>query len=471
MSTYAGPLRRSFTQDVWKSMPAGGRATPMKKGRTFPEDLASHPKEEALMDERYHSSRLVDADPDDEIGSALERLAREGARLMLQRALEAEVEEFLGRQPYGRGPEFHGYRNGHQRPRQVAIGTWAVELQAPRVSDVPESEPGFVSGILPKRRQLSVHTQQLFAQLYLEGLSSGDFEPVFRKLLGSRAHLSANTILRLKETWAGEYEAWCQRSLDDADFIYVWADGIYLGAGLEKENSCLLTLLGARADGSKELLAMEIGYRESKDSWAGLLRGLRDRGLNQPKLFIGDGNLGLWAAQADVFPGARRQRCWNHRWLNVQDKLPKRLQPTVRQRLAEVWLAPTRKQCESRRDQLADWLRQSGQPSAAETLHRDWDDFVSFYDFPHEHWFHLRTSNPIESVFAGVRLRTQVAKRARKRENALYLVFKVVQRLSRNWRCLNGEPALCTAVATGAVFKDGLLQQQPESSGEQGVAA
>lgn len=406
---------------------------------------------------RYHVNEVDGPKVVGEIVDALDQLAREGARLILERALSAEVDEFLGRERYARGGEFRGYRNGHGRPRTVGIGTWAVPVKAPRVCDVPEEMPAFESAILPKRKRLSLETQKLFCQLYLEGLSSGDFEPVFRQLLGETAPLSANTILRLKEEWEQEYEAWRQRSLELERFVYVWADGIYLGAGLEKENSCLLTIVGARADGTKELLAMEIGYRESKASWGDVLRDLRDRGLRAPLLAIGDGNLGIWGALGEVFPTTRRQRCWNHRLLNLKDKLPKRLHKEVSPSLYELYQAPTRKRCESLRDELAAWLRGEGQAAAADTLGRDWEDFVTFYDFPQEHWLHLRTTNPLESVFAGVRLRTDVAKRARKRENALYLVYKIVKRLSHNWRALNGGPRLMQMVAAGACFTDGIL--------------
>jgi transposase-like protein len=309
-----------------------------------------------------------------------------------------------------------------------------------------------------------METQKLFARLYLEGLSSGDFEPVFRQLLGETAPLSATTVLRIKEEWQAEYEAWRGRPLENERFLYVWVDGIYLGAGLEKEKSCLLTLLGARADGSKDLIAMELGYRESKSSWADVLRGLSARGLRAPLLLIGDGNLGIWGAQIEVWPETKRQRCWNHRLLNLVDKLPKRLQPEVSARLYELYQSPTQTLCERQRDELVAWLRQERQEPAVQTLRRDWDDFVTFYDFPQEHWIHLRTTNPLESVFAGVRLRTDVAKRARKRENALDLVFKVVQRLGRNWRALNGGPSLIQMVAAGAVFRDGLLQESVQAT-------
>ncbi len=409
---------------------------------------------------RYHVTEVVGSKVAGEIVDALDEVAREGARRMLHQALEAEVAEHLGRERYARTGEFRGNRNGHARERTLGIGTWAVPVRPPRVSDVPEGMPAFASKILPKRTRLSMETQRLFARLYLEGLSSGDFEPVFRQLLGERAPLSPNTILRLKEEWEQEYQAWTVRSLQDEVFAYVWMDGIYLGAGLEKEKSCLLTIVGARSDGSKELLAMALGYRESEASWADVLRSLRDRGLRCPILFIGDGNLGAWKALGEVFPKARHQRCWNHRAMNIKDKLPKRMHAEVGAKLSELYAAPTRAECERQRDDLVDWLRGEQQTSAAQTVLRDWDDFVTFYDFPADHWIHIKTTNPLESVFSGVRLRTDVAKRARHRENALYLVYKIVRRLSRNWRALNGGPNLMAMVVAGETFKDGMLQDR-----------
>ncbi|MDH4334910.1 MAG: IS256 family transposase [Chloroflexota bacterium] len=398
----------------------------------------------------------LDEQPAAVVNTTLEELAREGARRMLERALAAEVDEFLGRSRYQRRLlAEHGYRNGYGRPRAVAIGTWPVDVRAPRVRDLPEDLEPFHSSILPRRRMFSAETQRLFARLYLEGLSSGDFEPAFRELLGETAPLSSSTILRLKDEWAAEYAAWRVRPLS-ARYAYIWADGIYLGAGVELENSCLLVVVGAREDGRKELLAMELGYRESTASWATALRDLRDRGMAAPLLACGDGGLGLWAALDEVFPTTRHQRCWNHRVLNVLDKVPKRLWPETRRRLREAWSSESRVECELRRDALVRWLEAHGQTSAAETVLRDWDDFVTFYDFPAEHWIHLRTSNPIESLFAGVRLRTDVAKRMRRRENALYLVFKVAQRLEHSWRPLNGGLTVMTLLLGGARFVDGV---------------
>jgi putative transposase len=396
------------------------------------------------------------------IDETLEAIAREGARRMLERALHAEVDAHLGRSRYDRVADFTGYRNGYGREREVTIGTWSVEVRPPRVSDTPTHIPPFRSSILPRGRALSSETQRLFARLYLEGLSSGDFEPAFRELVGERAPLSSSTILRLREDWKAEYAAWRVRPITER-FAYIWCDGLYLGVGSELEHSCLLVIVGARADGRKELLAMELGYRESTDSWADVLRALRDRGLTAPLLAIGDGALGLWAALRDVFPETRHQRCWNHRAMNLADKVPKRLQPELRHQLRSVWNAPSRSECELRRDELGRWLHARGQDPAAETLYRDWDDFTTFFDFPAEHWTHLRTSNPVESIFAGVRIRTNVAKRLRRRDSALCLVFKVVQRLEHAWRPLNGGLTVMTLVLRGERFVDGIYVPRFES--------
>ena len=395
-----------------------------------------------------------------EVGEALEDLVRRGAQEMLRRALEQEVDSFLERGRHERSMTFRGYRNGYAPGRSVGSGLGAVVVKAPRVRDVPpEVAPeGYRSAILPRYQRRTQAQCRLFAQLYLEGLSSGDFEPVFRALLGEDAPLSASAILRLKDTWKAEYEDWKQRPLDVHRYAYLWFDGIYVGCGQEREKTVLLCVLGAREDGSKELLALEEGYRESTASWQGVLRSLRDRGMAPALLGIGDGGLGAWAALTEVFPSTRHQRCWNHRVLNVQDQLPKRLQGEARNELRALWEAPTRTECEARRDAYIAKLRAQKQEAAAATVLRDWEDFVTFYDFPQEHWLHLRTTNAIESVFAGVRLRTNVAKRMGKRENALYLVFKIVERLGQNWRALNGGRTLMTLVLEGRRFIDGVLE-------------
>jgi len=382
---------------------------------------------------------------------------------MLAAALEAEVTTFLGRGRHERGGPFRGYRNGYHEARELTVGVGVVDVRVPRIANVPaEVAPaGYRSQIVQRYQRASAGTQELFARLYLEGLATGDFEPVFRELVGETTALSANAVVRLKERWADEYTTWQDRSLGEHRYAYVWADGVYLGAGLERENSALLCILGAREDGTKELLAMHLGYRESTASWSEVLRALRNRGLAAPLLAIGDGGLGLWAALREVFPTTQHQRCWNHRVLNMLDKLPKRLQPEARGRLREINTATTQTECERLRTAYVADLVSQGQAAAADTLMRDWADFVTFYQFPQEHWIHLRTSNPIESIFSGVRLRTDAAKRLRQREAALYLVFKIVERLSRNWRTLNGGATLMTLLLEGCVFKDGVLQPRP----------
>lgn len=412
------------------------------------------------MHPAYQTPTAGDTDLRSEAAEQLEVLVRDAARAIVERLLAAEVDEYLGRARYERGSTFRGYRNGYAREREIGMGTWSLPVRAPRIADAPADRPRFRSAILPARRYWTRSAQSLFVSLYLEGLSSGDFEPVFRHLLGERAPLSPNTILRLKDEWQAEYEAWRRRPLPGR-YAYIWADGIYLDAGLEPEAACLLVVLGARDDGRKELLALELGYRESRESWAAVLRSLQERGLAAPRLAIGDGALGLWAALVDVFPTTEHQRCWNHRIANILDRLPTRLAPEARRRLGRVVGATSRAACEAARDEVLAWLRRLGQRDAAETLLRDWDDLTRFYDYPIEHWRHLRTTNPVESIFAGVRLRTRVVGRTRRRDNALYLVFKIIDRLSLNWQLLQGDPALLRLVVEGARFEDGILAEPP----------
>lgn len=397
-----------------------------------------------------------------EVQDALEACVQEGARQMLAAVLEEEVAGFLKRHRYQRSQQFRGYRNGYHEPREITVGLGPIEIRVPRVAKVPaEVAPGgFQSQIVKRYERASETTKRLFARLYLEGLATGDFEPVFRELVGETTALSPNAIVRLKERWEKEYEVWRRRPLWEHRYAYTWEDGVYLGAGLEKEKTALLCVVGAREDGEKELLGMEPGYRESKESWAEMLRDLRNRGLEAPLVAVGDGALGLWAALDEVYPTTEHQRCWNHRTLNVQAKLPNRYRAEVRRRLREMYEAPTQEKCEELRDRYVAELMTREQRAAAETVLRDWDDFVTFYHYPKEHWVHLRTTNPIESIFSGVRIRTNAAKRMRRRDNALYLVFKIVERLSRNWRSLNGGANLMTLVLDGHTFKDGILQRE-----------
>lgn len=394
------------------------------------------------------------------IDETLEQYIREGARRMLALALEEEVNAFLKRDRYTRSMEFRGYRNGYLPQREITVGLAPVAVRVPRVSNVPErvASGGFHSQIVRKYQRASEATRKLFTQLYLEGLATGDFGPVFRELVGETTAVSPSAIVRLKQDWEKEYQDWRQRQLGGQRYLYIWGDGIYLKAGLEKEKTALLCIIGAREDGAKELLAMESGYRESTQSWVEVLQDLRSRGLAAPLLAIGDGGLGLWAALDEVYPETEHQRCWNHRVMNVQDKLPKRMQAEARSRLRELFEAKTRQECEELRDRYVDELINAKQKPAAETIMRDWEDFVTFYHYPQEHWVHLRTSNPLESIFGGVRIRTNAARRIPCRDNALYLVFKIVERLSRNWRNLNGGANLMQLLLEGRTFKDGIME-------------
>jgi putative transposase len=394
------------------------------------------------------------------IDESLEEIAREGARRLLAEALELEVTEFLGRVRYERGGAFRGYRNGHAPEREIGVGLGAIKVRMPRVSDVPKEvgSDGYQSKIIGRYQRLSEETQQLLAKLYLEGLSTGDFEPVFRELLGENAPLSPTSVTRLKAEWQDEYEGWSRRRLDEHRYVYLWVDGVYLGTGDEGDKTALLCVLGAREDGEKELLALKPGYRESTESWAEVIRDLKARGMSRPEVMVGDGALGIWAALREVWPETRRQRCWNHRVLNLLDKLPKRMWGEVRKLMRQASEAPSKDECRRLLGELSGWLRKANQIPAAETVLRDVEDFLTYYDYPREHWGHLRTTNPIESVFAGTRLRTDVAKRHPNRENALYLVFKIVERLSRRWRRLNGAEQ-CQVVLLGGHFVDGKLAQ------------
>ena len=392
------------------------------------------------------------------VSEKLEQVAQEGAQRLLAEALELEVAEFLQRLRYRRGQVFRGYRNGYAPERTIGVGLGQLRVRVPRVSDVPSEVAlqGFSSQIVTRYQRISRTTQRLLAQLYLEGLSTGDFEPVFRAILGASAPLSPTSVTRLKQDWQGEFEAWRTRRLDGHRYLYLWVDGVYLSAGQELDKTALLCVLGLREDGEKELLAMVPGYRESSQSWADVLRDLRERGLERPMVAVGDGALGIWAALREVWPEMRRQRCWNHRALNVLSKLPKRLWAQARKDLSDAAQAETREECDKRLQAMAAALREAGQAPAADTVLRDMDDFMTFYDFPQEHWRQLRTTNPIELIFSGVRLRTGVTKHLPNRENAVYLVFKVVQRLSQHWRRVGGSN-LCHLVLEGKRFVNGQL--------------
>jgi transposase-like protein len=343
------------------------------------------------------------------------------------------------------------YRNGHGKARRLAMTSGTIEVRRPRVRGLEER---FESQVLPLFKRRTEQLGELLPQLYLHGLAEGDFELALRGLLGEGAPLSASSIERLRGTWVVEYEAWRTRSLVGVEPVYLWADGIYVKAGLEKDKAALLVIVAGLRDGRKVVLALEAGHRESAEAWAGILRGLKKRGMKRPRLLIADGHLGIWAAVADVFPEVAEQRCWNHKLTNVLDRLPRRLQAEARALLKEIPYAETRELAEQLRDRFVERYG-TAYPVAAETLQRDWDRMVAFYDFPKEHWKHLRTSNPVESPFAAVRLRTNAGKRYKKVANATALIWRLLMVAERTFRRLD-HPELLPEVALGVRFHNGV---------------
>lgn len=291
-------------------------------------------------------------------------------------------------------------------------------------------------------------------ELYLHGLSTGDFDLALRGLLGEGAPLSPSSIQRLKAGWQAEYETWKTQPLPEVPVVYLWVDGIYVKAGLEKEKAALLVAIGALADGRKVVLAVQAGQRESTESWSALLRQLKARGLHSPRLVIGDGNLGIWGALANVFPAAGEQRCWNHRLVNVLDRVAKKQQPAAKVWLRQLMYAPTREQAEALKGKFQNWCVKVGCREAGLLLNEDWDRLVAYYDFPEAHWKHLRTTNPVESPFAAVRLRTTAAKRYKKVENATAVIWKTLLIAETRFRRVDA-PELMPLVAAGIQYQNG----------------
>lgn len=387
----------------------------------------------------------------EEVRSTLDIVARDGAQRMLFSALAQEVEEFLGRARYEHGAgRRRGYRNGTGKSRKIAVGCGTLEVRAPRVR---ETEEPFRSQLLPRYQRSSEAVQALLPELYLHGLATGDFEPALRALLGEAAPLSPASIVRLKAQWQGEYEAWTHRLLDRR-YAYCWADGLYLKAGPADEKTAVLIVIGVTEDGQKDLLTMIEGYRESRESWRDVLRDLRRRGLKDVRLFVGDGGLGLWAAVEEVYPAARHQLCWCHKMLNVLDKLPQRLHSEAKTLLRDIYTAPTRAEAEQRIQHLAQRF-QRDYPRAVASLVDHQATLLTYYDFPREHWKSLRTSNPIESTFDPVRLRTRATRRMRSAQTGLYLVFQLIRRAQRRWRRI-AAPHLVAKVLEGVQFVDGV---------------
>jgi transposase-like protein len=342
------------------------------------------------------------------------------------------------------------------------VGTF--EVRAPRVEDKRVDEQGrkfrFSSQILPPYLRRTKSVEELIPWLYLKGISSGDFSEALQALLGPDAPgLSATTVVRLKQVWRQEYESWSKRSLEGQRFVYIWADGIYSNIRLDDERQCLLVVIGALADGRKQLLAVHDGFRESELSWKELLEDLKSRGMKlPPKLAVGDGGLGFWAALRKVYPATREQRCWVHRTVNVLDKLPKSMHGKAKQALHDIYLAESRQAAEQSFDRFVA-LYQTKFPKAVECLSKDRESLLTFYDFPAEHWGHLRTTNPIESTFATVRLRQRRTKGCGSREASLTMAFMLARQAERHWRRLNGSEVI-VHVLEGKKFKDGVMVQE-----------
>ena len=384
----------------------------------------------------------------------LDEFVRAKIQATMQTVLEEELTAFLGRGKSERRAGVDpapGYRNGRGKPRRLALSCGTIELRRPRARNLDER---FESRVLPWFARQSREVSALLPELYLHGLAKGDFELALRGLLGDGATLSPGSIERLRGKWQADYDAWNARDLSERELVYVWADGVYVKAGLEREKAALLVVIGALADGSKEVLAVTPGYRESTESWKTLFADLKTRGLDAPKLMVADGAAGAWAAAGEVWPETREQRCWNHKLVNVLDQLPQKVQGMARELLCSIPYAPTRVEAVKRRERFAKAFRRT-HPKAVAILEKDWERMIAFYDFPKEHWKHLRTTNVVESPFAAVRLRTDAAKRFKKTDNATAMIWRLLLIAEKRFRKIDA-PHLAAAVYRGVVFDDGV---------------
>lgn len=392
--------------------------------------------------------------------SVLEEIARRGAIQMLQAALLAEADEFVQR--FVDVVDDDGKRvvvkNGYLPERDIATGIGPLPVKKPRVRD-RTGERKFTSKILPPFLRRVPSVDALIPVLYLKGVSTSDFSEALTSILGPNvAGLSAANIVRLKEGWQKEFDAWSKRDLSGKRYVYVWADGIYFNVRLEKDRPCILVVMGATADGTKELIAVWDGHRESKASWQTVLRELKRRGLqSDPHLAIGDGALGFWAALREEFPSTREQRCWVHKTANILDKMPKSVQPDAKKLIHEMYLSPTRSDAKSA---FNEFVKRYGakHPKAVECLTKDEDVLFEFYDFPAEHWLHIRTTNAIESTFATVRHRTRQTKGCGSRTATITMVFKLALEAEKKWRRLNGHAQIAKLIE-GVKFVDGEIEE------------
>ena len=404
-------------------------------------------------------------------GSLLDEIVRDGARAMLAAALQAEIAAYV--EAHADQVDEAGrrlvVRNGHHVARAVTTAAGSVPVRAPRVNDKRiDEETGerkrFSSAILPAWARKSPQVAEVLPLLYLHGLSSSDFGPALEQFLGSGAGLSASTITRLTAQWQDEAAAFNKRSLKGTDYVYCWVDGIHLKVRLSQDKVCLLVIIGVRADGTKELVALADGFRESSESWADLLRSCKRRGMRAPVLGVGDGALGFWKALREVFPETIEQRCWWHKMGNVLNCLPKSAQPGARAALAEIYNAEDKEHA-LRAVQVFEDLYGAKWPKAVAKITEDLDVLLAFYDYPAEHWIHLRTTNPIESTFATIRLRQRVTKGPGSRAAGVAMAFKLIESAPARWRAVNA-PHLVALVRAGARFEKGILVERPNESGD-----
>jgi transposase-like protein len=405
----------------------------------------------------------------------LDDILRDGARRALQAAIEREVEEYVERNKEYRDERGRRLvvRNGSHPARKIQSGAGAIEVRQPRVNDRRVDERGnrlrFTSKILPPYLRKTKAIEELVPWLYLKGISTGDFPEALACLGHDGSGLSATTVVRLKEVWERQYGDFGRRDLTGKRYVYFWADGIYFNVRLTDDRPCVLVLMGATADGRKELIAMTDGQRESEQSWLELLVDVKGRGLAEaPALATGDGALGFWKALRQVYPATKAQRCWVHKTANVLDKLPKSQQPSAKSMLHEVWMSATKADAVKAFDRFIATY-QAKYPKAAECLEKDRAELLAFYDFPAEHWQHLRTTNPIESTFATVRHRTRVTRGPGSRAAGLAMAFKLLEAAQARWRAVNA-PHLVALVRAGAVFVNGKLVERPNESSHPAAA-
>jgi transposase-like protein len=387
----------------------------------------------------------------------LTELLRTGARRLIAEAVEAELQDFLEQFSEYRNQQGHRQvvRNGHLPERELQTGIGSVTVKVPKVRDKSGQRIKFNSALLPPYLRKTKAVEDLLPWLYLKGISSGDFQEALRCLLGPHASgLSSTTISRCKRVWEEEHAAWNRRNLTSKRYIYIWADGVYFNVRSDDARQCILVIVGVTEQGRKEFVAIEDGYRESEQSWSELLLRLKSQGLTHgPKLAVGDGALGFWTALSKVYPETHHQRCWVHKTANVLNKLPKSVQPKVKQALHEIWMAPTRNDAYKAFD-IAVATYSDKYPKAMQCLGKDKDQMLAFYDFPAVHWQHIRTSNPIESTFATVRLRTAKTRGCGSRQTILSMVYKLGQSAQKKWRKLRGFKLLADVIR-GVQFKDG----------------